>query len=213
MTSVTPMQWWVCVFVYVPAVLSEAVYLILVFFTSVVGNLKPPNGIFLNSFFQIALTHSWGNSHSMGSLFSVFVVWSPFPFHQACRQAWCGAAIMHILSLWIVRVQHAHADKIPFYADIILRFLSTKVADAAVKVVTAMFLVVWVRNSFLFHPHFMPMPHSMICQKCKGKVLRLLQQNYWWNITSKCCVTIALMGYDLIQKDYGSKHYKFVHTR
>lgn len=179
-------------------------YLIWVFFTSVVGNLKPPNGIFLNPFPKLHWhTHEvivirWEAS------FLFLLYGSPFPFHQACRQAWWGAAIMYILSLWNVRVQHAHADKILFYGDISLRFLSTEVVDVAIEVVAVELLVLWVKNGFLFHPHFMP--QNTIFQKCRKNFLGPLKPRFPCNVISKCCVTIAVMGYGPKQQDFKSIH-------
>lgn len=112
---------------------------------------------YFRAFFQIAVTHSWGNSNSLENLFSVSVVWSPFPFHQACRQAWWGTAIMHILSVWIVKVQHSHAAKIFLFGGINLGFLSTKVAVLALAVTIVVFsiqysiisvLLCWWKNNF-----------------------------------------------------------------
>lgn len=179
---VISMQGWVFgMCIYVPAVLRGTMYLILVFFHLSGWQFKTTKWNISKPLFQIALTHSWGNSHSLGSLFSVFVVWSPFPFHQPCRQAWWGTAIMHILSQWIVRVKHTHADKFLFYGYIILRFLPTKVVDAAVEVVTVMYLVVRVKNCFLFYPHFMSTPQSTICQKCSENFLGPLKPRFLLN--------------------------------
>lgn len=171
---------------------SMAVYLILVFFTSVVGNLKPPNGIF-RAFFQIAVTHSRDNSNSLENLFSVSVVWSPFPFHQACRQAWWGTAIMHILSVWIVKVQHSLADKILLYGDINLRFLSTKVGFLVLAVIIVVFLVVLMKYYVFFHPDIMYLAQSTACHISGRRVLRFLKTKLSLNITPQGCSSSDLI--------------------
>lgn len=148
---------------------------------------------YFRGFFQIAVTHSWGNSNSLENLFSVSVVWSPFSFHQACRQAWWGTVIMHILSVWIVKVQHSHADKIFLRRDINLRFLFTKVAVLALSIMIVVFLVVLMKNYFLFPPHFMSETQSTACHISERRVLVFLKTKLPLNITPKCCSSSDLI--------------------